>query len=271
MNLPSRLSCIVAAAAFCLTGFSGEADGDLKVQANGLRVVARSTGEDETLRPFSSPSGTTVALLISSQKGGLIQFDAENSALSRFTDEKGNDLLARTELDKGAGQPGFSMFPKVSADGKYCALEVFAPGRPAKESAHLKVEGVVTMLCASEKTETPVKDVAMKNATKFSAAGLEITLDNVGKPDFGDEPFSVTLRSHSKLDNVAEIRFCKADGTEIKSHRTGSSKMAILGSLTVEWTYSLAEKVDLALIKVFVWKDMEKKKVPFKLDVDVGL
>lgn len=272
MNLTVRMNLIVSAAVFCLTSYSGEADAELKVQATGLRVVARAAGEDESLRPFSSPSGTTVALLVSSEKAGLIQFDAENSALSRFTDDKGNDLLTRTEIDKdAAGKIGFSMFPKVSADGKFCALEIFAPGRPARDASRLNVEGVVTMQCASEKRENAVKDVALKNGTKIAAAGLDLSLDNVGKPDFGDEPFSVTLRSHNKLDNVAEIRFCKADGTEIKSHRTGSSKMAILGSLTVEWTYSLAEKIDVAQIKIFIWADLKKKKVPFKLDVDVGL
>jgi hypothetical protein len=270
MNFPKWMGVAVAAAALSVVGYAAEGEADLKVQVSGLQVVSR-VNTDETLRPFSSPSGTTVALLIASEKAGLIQFDPENSTLSRFTDDKGNDLLTRTEVDKGAAQPGFSMFPKVSPDGKFCALDVFAPSRPAKGSTRIKVEGVVTMLCASEKTETVVKDVAIKNSTKLTAAGIELTLDNVGKPDFGDEPLSVTLRAHAKLDNVAEIKFCKADGTEIKSHRTGSSKMAILGSLTVEWTYSLAEKADVAQIKVYIWKDLEKKKVPFKLDVDVGL
>lgn len=265
------MSFVLLLASFCLAGMAGEADAELKVQANGLRIVARAASDDEALKPFSAPSGTTVALLISSEKGGLIQFDPENSTLSRFTDDKGNDLLTSTVIDKSAGRAGFSMFPKVSADGKHCAIEVSAYSTPAKGSAKLKLEGVATMLCASEKTETVVKNVAMKNATKFEAAAIEVTLDNVGKPDFGDEPFSVTLRSHNKMDNVAEIKFCKADGSEVKSHRTGSSKMAILGSLTVEWTYSLAEKIDVGQIKVYTWKDMEKKKVPFKLDVDVGL
>jgi hypothetical protein len=259
---------------------AGEAESDLTVEAQGLRLVAKATSNDESLRPFGSQPGTSVALRIASAAGGLIQFDSESSTISRFTDDKGNDLLARATSKKTnvTGEvvdvvelAGFGMFPKISKDGKSCALEVLAPNLPAKGCTRMKLEGVITMLCASQKNEQAIKDVAVKNGTKIAAPGLDLTLDNVGKPDFGEDPFSVTVRSHSKLDNVAEIRFFKADGSEIKSHQTGTSKMAILGSLTVEWTYSLAEKADVATVKIFSWADMQKKKVAFKLDVDVGL
>jgi hypothetical protein len=251
--------------------WAGAADDEIKVEADGLRVVGLNKTGDESMRAFNWTSGTTISLLITSEKGGLIQFDAENSALAKFLDGKGNDMLTKPANYKGFGRIGFSMFPRVSSDGKACNIEISSPNLPAKGTTQLKVEGVVTMLCASSKKEHVVTNVALKNGTKVTCPELELTIDNVAKPDFGDDPLGLTLRSKKKLDSVAEVRFFKADGTEIKARRTGTSQMGILGDLTVEWSYNFSEKADVATVKIYTWSDLQKKKVPFSLDVGPAL
>lgn len=259
------LALLVSVAGLCAE------DSDIKVEAAGLRIVAPSA--DESMRAFNWTAGTTVSLLIASPKGGLIQFDGESSALTKFLDGKGNDLLAKSANGpRGFANPGFSMFPRISADGKVCTIEVNSQNLPAKGTTQIKVEGIVTMLCATRKTEHVQGNVTLKSGTKLTGpAGLELSIENVAKPDFGDEPLGLTLRSSKKLDDIADIKFFKADGSEIKCRRTGTSKMGIFGSLTVEWNYNLAEKVDAATVKIYMWSDMQKQRVPFSLDVGVGL
>jgi len=250
---------------------AGSASDDIKVEADGLRVVGANKTSDESMRAFNWTSGTTVSLLIFSEKGGLIQFDAENSALAKFLDGKGNDMLTKPADYKGFGRIGFSMFPRISSDGKACSIEVSSPNLPAKGTTQLKVEGVITVLCASKKTEHVQTNVALKDGSKITCPELELTINNVAKPDFGDDPLGLTLRSKKKMDSVAEIKFFKADGSEIKARKTGTSQMGIFGDLTVEWNYNFSEKADVATVKIYIWSDLQKKKVPFSLDVGVGL
>ena len=127
------------------------------------------------------------------------------------------------------------------------------------------------MLCATAKTEFVQKDVVVRNGSKITAPDVEMTVEKVGKPDVGDEPLSLTLRATKNLDSIAEIKFFKADGKEIKSRSAGIAKMGVLGSLTVEWTFNLAESADTVTAKIYFWTDLKKKKVDFDLNVQAGL
>jgi hypothetical protein len=263
---------------------AGEADNELKIEASGLRLVARAVSEDESVRAFNwsladwAP-GTAVALLVTAPKGGLVQFAGADSTLTKFTDDKGTDLLARPAVEavnpqrgamRSTGNTGLSLFPKVSKDGRFCAVEVHTPNLPAKGASRLRLEGIITMLCATEKTEHAQTGVPLRKSATITAPNLELVICEAGKPEMGDEPLGLTLRASRDLDDVAEIRFYKPDGSEIKSRRTGTSKLGLLGALTVDWSYNLAEQVDSATVKVFLWKEMRKTKTPFQLDIDVG-
>ena len=280
----------------------GESGEEIKVAATGLRLVAPPVSQDESVRAFNWSlaewsSGTAVALLITAPRGGLVQFDNASSALTRFTDDKGTNLLAqlaptvaatprsaavpaatageppavRSSGQRGADNKGIGLFPKISHDGRFCAVEVNTPHLPAKGASRLRLEGAFTLLCATEKIELMQKNVPLKaESLVFLAPDLMLVIREVGKPELGAEPFGLTLRASRDLDDVAEIRFYRADGAEIKSRRTGSSKMVLPGAVTVDWSYSLAEKADSATVKVFLWKELRKKRALFALDVDVG-
>ena len=273
MRFSGLLLLIVAVAAGA--GIRGKtAESDLTVEANGLRIVAKgaSTSTDESMRAFNWTPGTTVALLISAPKGGLIRFDHKHSTLSKFADAKGNDLLAKPGGDPPfSGNIGFSSFPKIAADGKSCAIEVNSPNVPAKGSARIELAGEISVLCATQTHEEVQKNVPLVNGSKVVIPDLELTLDNVGKPEFGDAALGLTLRSTQELDEVADVKFFKLDGTEIKSKRMGMSRMELLSTRTIEWNYNLAEKADAATIKIYRWTDAQKKKVAFSLNVEAGL
>ncbi len=264
-----------------VTGFSVAAEdkpSDLKVEASGLRVIAPFSVNDEALNAFGSRTpGTTATLLITSPSDRIVHFDHASSTITRFTDDKGNDLLAKpagpaTPNPEKIVQQGLALFPQISKDGKACAVEVNAPVLPAKGSTSIKLAGTLTLVCASATKEIVQKDVPVKNGSKIDAQKLALTLVQVGKPLVGDEPLSITLRSHESLDDLADVKFFKADGTEIKSRSVGGlSKMAVLGELTVEWCFNLAEMSDAVTIKLFVWSDRQVKKTNFELTIGPGL
>jgi hypothetical protein len=251
---------------------------DLKVEASALRVIAPYTTTDEALNAFGSRNpGTTVTLLITTPSDRLVHFDHQASSITKFADDKGNDLLARP-AGPAAPTPekivpqGLALFPQIAKDGKACAIEVNAPLLPAKASTAIKLAGTVTMICASATKEIVQKDVPVKNGSKITTADLELSLVRVGKPDVGDEPLSLTLRSHKNLDDLADVKFFKADGTEIKSRSIGGiSKMAVLGELTVEWSFNLAEVADAVTVKLYLWSDRQVKKANFDLTIGPGL
>ena len=270
--------CVLVLLTAAFSSAAEDKPSDLKVEASGLRVIAPFSVNDEALNAFGSRTpGTTATLLITSPSTRIVHFDHEGSTITQFTDDKGNDLLAKPAGPAAPNpekivQQGLALFPQISKDGKACAVEVNAPVLPAKGSTSIKLAGTLTLVCASATKEIVQKDVPVKNGAKIDAEKLALTLVQVGKPLVGDEPLSITLRSHESLDDLADVKFFKADGTEIKSRSVGGlSKMAVLGELTVEWCFNLAEMADAVTIKVLVWSDRQVKKTHFELTIGPGL
>jgi len=248
------------------------ADADFSVKANGVRVITAEA--DEAARAFNLNPGLTVSLLVSAPKGGIIHFDPASSAISKFLDEKGNDLLAKpakADEQKSPLQSGFNSSAKIGKEGKSCIVEVEVPNLPAKGSTHLTLEGIMTLLTATQTREDTINGVALAADAKLKADKLELTVAHVGKPDWGPDTLELTLRTSNDMDEVAAIRFYKADGAEIKSTRATMTRMELYGSRTIEWTYTLSEKVNNATVKIFIWSDLQRKKVQFSLDVNLGL
>lgn|GEM_PF-1831278 len=261
---------------------------DLKLEVSALHIVSNSILNDEVARVFHGAPGTRVALTVSAPAGGITQFDLDSSTIAKFIDDKGNDLKARSLAPLKKGEPlahiGFGLHPHVSMDGKHCLFDISTPNLPAKNSTTLKLEGLVTLLCATQKAENVFKAVPLapsKEKPIIVVAKMELFVADVkagepvtdaeGKKYAPEWPISLTLRTHQDVPELAEIKFFKADGSEIKSQRAFTSRMGIFGNLTVDWTYNLAEKVDTATLKVYVWSDLVKKRVPMNLTIGVGL
>jgi hypothetical protein len=248
---------------------------ELSIEATGLRVVAPFKNADVALNAFGNrASGTCVSLLIASP-ANFIHFDASESIVTKFADDKGKDLLAKVPGPAPAIElltpQGFGAHV-ISKEGNACAIEVNSPLLPEKGSTTLKLAGTITMICASGKKELIQKDVRVKDGSKLEADGLKMTFYAVGKPQFDKDPLSITLTSHDELDRVADIKFFKPDGTEIKSRSTmKKSAIAGGGSLTVDWAFNLAELTDVVTVKIYLWSDIQKKKQDFELAISTGL
>jgi hypothetical protein len=129
----------------------------------------------------------------------------------------------------------------------------------------------VALLCATRKQETAVPNVALKNGAHIAGPkNLDLEVEQVGRPDWGRDPFGLLLRAQREMDDVAEIRFLAPSGHDLRATRTATSTMVVLGAVRTEWTYTLAETADEATVKIYTWADAVKKHAQFELKVELG-
>ncbi|HLX60249.1 MAG TPA: hypothetical protein VKX17_03095 [Planctomycetota bacterium] len=266
-NRCAKLAAIVIAL-FCAHLRAAD-ESKLSVEAVGVRVARGNSLKEKMIWP----TGTSVSLLVSSRAGEFIHFDAVDSAVAKFVDDKGTDLQARP---KDAAEPAlpaaFGTGSKIDKDAKSCLIEFSAPGLPVKGATQLILQGTLSMLCATTKKETEVKNVPIRSGTRIAGPGnLELQIEQVGKPEFGKGAWAFLLRAQRELDDLAEVKFFRTDGTEIPSTRTTTSTLAIEGAVRVEWNYALSERVDAANVKLYTWSDAQKKRIKVDLKIDLGL
>lgn len=273
--MPIRIATPLALVA-CLAGaFACAADAEppkLSLDVIGLRVSRPHALNERVLWP----AGTTLSLLVSSPIGELIRFDATDSTVAKFVDDKGTDLQARPK-DATAEQialAGFGNAAKIDKDAKNCIVEVSAPSLPAKGASRIQILGTLTMLCATQKKETVVANVPIKNGTKIAGPNnleLEIAEMNEAPRDLGRDAMVFVLRAQHELDGIAEIKFFRPDGGEVKAARTSTSTLTIQGNVKVDWSYTFSERVDTSTVKLYTWSDIQKKRIKVDLSVDLGL
>jgi len=238
------------------------------VEVRGLRIVGKGHGEMMTgVRAFNWHEGSTLALLVLIPDGGIIALDSKTSKLDKFVDNKGTNLLVG---ESRWGQAGIESRPSITKDGKACMVELSGKSVPAKGATHILASGTLVFNCASKKKTVQHKNVALKKGTKIASA-IPFTIDKVGKPDWGDAPLQVTLEAKQDLTNVAEIKFFDAQGKEIESRQSSSSRMRMGPLVTVKRSFTLKKKVDVATIAITYWMDMRIVKLPFNVKTSVGM
>ncbi len=94
---------------------------------------------------------------------------------------------------------------------------------------------------------------------------FQFEIEKIGKPKWGDEPLSVSLKWNRKVPELAAVRFYDGEGKEIKSEPGGSSWWRVMGKYIVTKSYSLKRKSDVIKIEMDLWTDAETINVPVKL------
>lgn len=272
MNIRSTATLIFCALALHAAVYAADlTEPKLSVETIGVRVAKPNPLKERLLWP----AGTTVSLLVTSPLNELIHFDATDSTVAKFVDDKGTDLQARLkDSTEPAPLGAFGSAPKIDKDSKNCIVEINASGLPVKGAAQLRLQGTLAMWCATQKKETIVENVAIRNGTKIAGPNnleLEIIEINEGKRDLARDVMTFVLRAQKELDNVAEIKFFIPNGAEVKAVRTSSSTLSVQGQVKADWSYSFSERADTLTVKILTWSDMQKKRVKFDLTVDLGL
>jgi hypothetical protein len=253
----------------------------VSVAALGLRIVRPAPDGNEECRAFCWGPGTTVALILSSPDGGLVDLDTDASEVASYTDDQGKDL-AKAEVKGGSGpeRARFDFMNQISKDGKLCCTEIAAPGVPTRGAKSVIVAGRVALRMAKQQKDFTAGKVVLKVGAKFTVGAVPFTITSVEKPKWGggmfadestkpdDNLLAVDLRTTQDAESVARIEFFDSEGRALNAelHTTSS-----LGGKAITWTYYLKPRVDMAKIVVWRWTDMKKVAVPFRLTVGVGL
>ena len=219
------------------------------------------------MRAFNYGKGTTLMLQVVYEAGGLISFDRDAAKLETFADDKKNDLLPERRF----GGNGLELFAQISDDGKVALIEISGGGVPARGSRAIRAKGTLVFQQATGKTTAKAENVALKKDATFKAGPFEFEITAAGKPDWGDDPLQITLKTSRDVAAIKSIKFLDSDGKEIKSSGAGSQSMTSGANTVYERSINLSKQIDAATIELTLWKDMKKIEIPFDLNVGVGL
>lgn len=248
--------------------------GGVKVEVAGLQVTAKGyvpEGEKDfsALRAFSWQAGTRVGLLVTSSDKTIVGLDEEKSKVTGFTDDQETDFTkAKGRFGKNGAE--FGMMSE-SEDGRAIVTHVESPGLPGKGAKTLTLKGELVVSLASKSKEVKSEVAVLEKGKKLVVGGNSFEIDSVGKPDWGDAPLQIRLKSSVNHKDFKGFHFYDAEGNKIESKRSSSGSMGMFGKRTYTVSFSLKKKVDKIVLAVDAWSDLEVVKVPFDFKIGAGL
>ena len=150
-------------------------------------------------------------------------------------------------------------------------LEVFGGALPTSGATRVSIEGSLVFDVATTQETHRHVNVRLEKDAKIRTGPIEWTVESVGKPEWGDEPFALTLALQQEISRVAEIRFFGADGAAIE-YRDGGTRKSRFGKIvTVTRTFRLVAEVESVTVEIDYWADMHSVTVPLVTSVTLGL
>lgn len=240
----------------------GVAFGQVSVVPAGVTLIWQAADKDAFEHHFVLNSQKPVAIAFYAESKGkkIVSFDRNKSKVSSLTDDQGTKIKAEV-----------AYFAKIAKDGSAAFLEVNGETPVSSKASSLLVKASLQFDLASKTETSKSKVIAVKKGAKIELAeDLVFEIDEFGKPDFGEEPFSVELKIKRDIPDVAEVRFYDEAGNEIESESQGSSRMAFGKRVTVSRNYSLKKKVANLRMEVDRWADLERVTVPVDATIGIG-
>lgn len=242
----------------------------VKAEVTGIHVNKAPYQGDQDLAPNMEPApGTKLSVLLTVPNGGIIRMDEHKSKLTKFSDDKGTNLLAAKAAKESFFNSPIGSFPKITKDQKGCLVELQAMTTPAAGARTLEVEASVSLAVGSDQETVKQEKVEAKKDGAFKAGGIEFKITEAGKNTFGDDPMKIGLESKEGL-KIAKIRFLDAGGKEIESRLGSRGSMSFGGDATYSWEYTLKQMATTVTVEVTLWKKVTIVDVPVKLSVSLG-
>lgn len=233
----------------CITTLS---HAEVTVTPVGLQSVWDDGGDTfGGFKTFNSKPGVKIALHVQTDKDTLIGIDEKES-----------------KVNVGGVEALYSFYASsssISKDGKTLRLDIKAEGaKPV--NGKIVTSGEVVVSTANGKKLISSEVLEWKKGAKVQfpkEANLPtFEIDKIGKPDWGDEKWEVTLKTNKEFDKFVSVKFIDEQGKEHNAKRGGSSSMTFLGKTSVTVSYKAPENISKAKMVVEVWKGLNKTKVP---------
>jgi hypothetical protein len=214
----------------------------------------------EHLSVLNQQSPVAMALYVTAKEKKIVSFDSDKCKLTLLTDDQGTKI---------AGQMGY--FPRIAKDGSAAFLELMGENAVSPKAQAVIAKGNLTVALASKTDAKRSEVVDVKKGAKLELAeNLVFEITKAGKPDWGDDPFSVTLEIKRDIEEVANFRFFDGEGKQIEASQAGSSRGGFLGRVSVSLDFNLKAKAEKLSLELDLWTDLEEVLVPFDLKVGVG-
>ena len=253
---------------------AGVASGEVKVELAGLQVTAKGyvpKGENEfySLRAVNRQLGTKVGLLVTSSDKAIVKLDEEKSKVTVFSDDQETDLIK--VKGRFGRKSGVFRMTSEAKDGKAIITHVESSGVPKKGAKNLTLKGGLVVSLASKSKEVRSELTVLKKGEKLVVGEDAFEVNSLGKPDWGDDPIQVELKSSVRYKAFKGFHFYDSEGNKAASHRSGSGSMGIVGKRTYTVSFNLKKKVDKIVLAVDEWSDLEVVKIPFDFTIGAGL
>lgn len=156
-------------------------------------------------------------------------------------------------------------------DGKAIITHVESSGVPKKGTKNLTLKGGLVVSLASKSKEVRSELTVLKKGEKLVVGEDAFEINSLGKPDWGDDPIQVELKSSVSYKDFKGFHFYDSEGNKVESNRSGSGSMGIFGKRTYTVSFNLKKKVDKIVLAVDEWSDLEVVKIPFDFTIGAGL
>lgn len=235
-----------------LSGMAPLCSAEITAKPVGLQVVWDDGGDSfGGFTTFNSKPGVNLALHIHTDSDSLIGIDQNES-----------------KVTVGGAEGQLSFFgssSSIAKDGKTLKLEINAKGAKPT-NGKFKTTGEVVVTTANGKTQFTTELIDWKAGAKVEfpkEANLPtFEVESVGKPDWGDEKWEVSLKTNKKFESFVSVTFIDDKGKEHKAKKGSSSSMSGLGMTSVTVSFKAPETISKAKMVVEAWKGLTKTKVP---------
>lgn len=244
-----------------------------QVQVIGLEVYSPSPTDpsEAEVGGFGKEPGTSLYLKISGNNRIIVAIDKNASKLLRFVDDTKRDL-SKERASEGPRGFGFRRSwlddKSISKDGKTCIVQVSSQQTPHPKASELALKANIVLSCgASEKSEQ-LENIALKVGTEFKVGDMTIKIDNVEKPEWGEDALTVELSTSGDLAKIKALDFIDTNGQKIESRQTGWGRS---GGRTTSKSFNLKKKADTVTLAVTYFEKVEQVKIPLDLRAGIGL
>ena len=230
---------------------------DISVKPAGMQVVWDDGTEHFEFKTMNSKPGVVMTVMLDTDGDPFISLD-QNASKITVGGAKANCWFF--------GSQG------LSKDAKHLRVKLDAPGAKLK-GGKVAIEGELVVKTAKGKgsLETGMIDWKKGGKVEFpKGSGLPVfTIDKIGKPDWGDEKWEVTLKTNQDFEKFVSIKFVDEKGKELEAKRGGWSRMGMMGKVSVTVSYKVKIPVLKAKMVVEYWKNVKNVKVPVKFSVGI--
>lgn len=253
---------------------------DFSVEPSGIRIVAPSYKDENTMRAFNHSPGTCLAftVLLHSPDRHIIKVNYPESHIQSATDNTGRDLLTADPVERRnvEDRKEFSSHDTISPDHKAALIQtgVFdSLALPSPKASEISLGATVVVLTGGEQQafETNFESSV---GSSFEAGKLKFTAQKIDpEGGYGRTPYRLDFRIDGPVNSIADIQFFGSSGKVIERQPQLQPGYRSTGkdayhTLTIRLAQTPPENTR---VRISLWSSTEEVVVPVEVNYRLGL